>query len=67
MYIKTNEYLDVDQPVLIKMQNYYKDSKGPEKYEKYYGKIRWIENYDTKSHSSTYGYGIEYDQPVYYS
>ncbi|MCP3874794.1 MAG: PilZ domain-containing protein [Desulfobacteraceae bacterium] len=67
VYLRTNEYVDVGQKVLVQTQNFYEDSKGPEKYEKYYGKIKWVESFENNSHSSAYGYGIEYDQPVYYS
>ncbi len=66
IYLKTNEYLDIGQHVILKMEDYDPAKKGPEKYDYYYGQIRWIKNFHTKPYDSSYGYGIEYDQMVTY-
>lgn len=67
MYLKSSEYMDIGQHVIIKMEAYNENANGPEKYNYYYGQIRWIKNFHTKPYDSSYGYGIEYDQQVSYS
>lgn len=64
MYLKTQDYLDIGQQIIIKMNNYDPLSTGPEKYDYYYGKVRWIRHFHSQPYDSSYGYGIEYDQPV---
>ena len=67
MYLKTDEYLTVGQPVIIKMESRQAREDGPDSYDYYYGQIRWVRNFHTEPYDSAYGYGIEYDQPVYYT
>ena len=64
MYLRTNEYMQIGQPVIIKMEESKKDTTGPEKYDSYNGKIRWIENIQLKADVSKYQYGIEYHQLI---
>lgn len=67
LYLKSAEFLDIGQHIIIKMEDYDPTKPGPEKYDYYYGQIRWIRNFHTQPYDSAYGYGVEYDQPVYYT
>ena len=62
IYLKTNEYLDIGQHVILKMEGHGPDKKDLGKYDYYYGQIRWIKNFHTQPYDSSYGYGIEYDK-----
>jgi len=66
MCLKTNEKIDIHEQVYVKIKNLDKTSKGPEKYEKYSGYLRWSSELGTSSPGGQYGYGIEYAEPVYY-
>ena len=64
MYLKTSEYMDIGQAVIIRMEDYDGKVSGPEKNDYYYGQIRWIRNFHTKPYDSSYGYGIEFDREM---
>lgn len=64
MYIETNEYMDIGQAVIIKMEDFNQDAKGPEKYDFYYGQIKWIKNFHTTIYNANHGYGIQFDKPA---
>ncbi|OQY51479.1 MAG: hypothetical protein B6230_04830 [Desulfobacteraceae bacterium 4572_89] len=66
MYLETNEKIDIDEEVFVRIKNYDQNSKGPEKYEKYSGYLKWSNELGTSSPGGQYGYGIEYAEPVYY-
>ncbi len=61
LYLRTNEYMDIGQPIIVKMEEYDINATGPERYDYYYGQIRWIKNFHTKSYDPSYGYGIQFD------
>lgn len=65
-YLASNEEMDIGQQVYIKIKNYDKAGKGPEKYESYTGYVKWSNDLGTSSPGGQYGYGIEYAEPVYY-
>jgi len=65
-YLQTTEKINVGQQVYVKIKNYYRDVKGPGKYETYTGYVRWSNELGTSSPGGQYGYGIEYEIPVYY-
>jgi hypothetical protein len=67
LYMKATEYMDIGQTVIVKMEEHRQNATGLEKYDYYYGQIRWIKNFHTNPYDSSYGYGIEYDRPVSYS
>jgi len=65
-YLETSEKINVGQQVYVEMKNYYKTSSGPEKYETYTGYVQWSNELGTSSPGGQYGYGIKYENPVYY-
>lgn len=65
-YLQTKEKINVGQQVYVKIKNYYKTARGPEKYETYTGYVRWSDELGTSSPDGQYGYGIEYKNSVYY-
>lgn len=66
MYMKSSEPMTVGKHVIIKMEDYDPNHSGPERYDYYYGQIRWIKNFKADVGDPYYGYGIEFDQVVYY-
>lgn len=64
MYLKTDQKIDINQQVYIKIRNYDKNGKGPEKNEYYSGYVKWSEDLGTSSPGGHYGYGVEYEVPA---
>ncbi|WDP89431.1 MAG: PilZ domain-containing protein [Desulfobacter sp.] len=65
-YLTADEEMEIGQQVYIRIKNYDKAGKGPEKYENYTGYVKWSNDLGTSSPGGQYGYGIEYAEPIYY-
>lgn len=65
-YMTSDEQMEIGQQVYVRIRNYDKDGRGPERYENYSGYVKWSNDLGTSSPGGQYGYGIEYAEPVYY-
>lgn len=66
MYFETPYPVEEGSKLYIKMKNYSPSGSGPEAYETYYGKAKWVAPY-AGSDTPYYGVGVQYKKSVDYS
>lgn len=66
MLLRTDKHIEVGQPLTIKMKESKEQTTGPEKYDFYFGQIKWTDNDNKHPATKVFHYGIEYDAPVKY-
>lgn len=66
MHIKTTGLIKEGTPVVVRLNRYEEEGKGPEEHDEYFGSVTWGKELEEPDTGYRFGYGVEYDDAVRY-